>query len=170
MASAKPRATARPRPTPAPRGGVAVPLEGLEDAVLASSGTPGPRSTTRSSTRSPSGAGGTRAAAVGAVLASVLDHVGDDPLQQPGSTATIGRVSRDVQLDAALGDAAQRHRDHLVEVDLADQRGDGAGLQPGHVQQVAHEVVEPVGAVLDAGQQFGLVLLGPGDVVGAQGA
>ena len=57
-----------------------------------------------------------------------------------------------------LGYAAERHRHHLVEVDLADQRGDGAGLQPGHVEQVADEVVEAVGALLDARQQLRLVL------------
>ena len=75
----------------------------------------------------------------------------------------------DVEGDAVLGYAAERHRDDLVEVDLADQRGDGAGLQAGHVEEVADQVVEPVGAVLDALQELGLVLLGPGDVVGAQG-
>src|SRR5690606_39466038 len=63
----------------------------------------------------------------------------------------------------------ERHRDDLVQVGLADDRGDGAGLEAGHVEQVADEVVEAVGAVLNGLQQFHLVLFGPLDVIGAQG-
>ena len=84
--------------------------------------------------------------AVGAVLDGVLDDVGDRALQQSRVDGDHRQRLGDVEVDAALGDAAERHRDDLVEVDLADQRGDGAGLQAGHVQQVADQVVEPVGA------------------------
>ena len=74
------------------------------------------------------------------------------------------------RLHDALRDADEGHRHDLVEVALPDQRRDRGGLQPGHVEQIADQVVEAVGAVLDAFQQLGLVLLGPADIVRAQGS
>ena len=44
------------------------------------------------------------------------------------------------------------------------QRVDGIGRDPGHVQQVAHQRVQPVGAFVDGGEQVLLLLGGVMDV------
>ncbi len=151
--------------------GVPIALEGLEYAFLRLVRHPGPAVDDADLHPVGQRARGDEDRCAGrAVLDRVLDEVGHRPLQEPGVDGDHGQRLGDVELHAVLGDPAERHRHHLVHVDLADQRGDGAGLQPGHVEQVAHQVVEPVGALLDAFEEFRAVLLRPGHVVRAQRA
>lgn len=53
----------------------------------------------------------------------------------------------------------QGGRDDFVPANGSDERVDGIGGDPGHVQKVADQSVQPVGAFVDRGEQF-LVLLG----------
>ncbi len=149
----------------APRG-VAVALERGEDALLGLVGDA--RAAVHHAQLHPVGEGAGRdqhRLALGAVLHGVLHDVGDRPLQQSLVRGHHGQALGDVQDDRRsrfrFRDASQRQRNDLVQVDLPDQRGDGAGLQAGHVEQVADEVVEAVGALLDRLQELGPVLLRP---------
>lgn len=94
IASVKPRATAGPNPTPAPRGAPRRRWKGSKMCSFSASGTPGPQSTTRSSTRScrllaearTGMSAGLYSTAFSTMLASMRSS-------RPRSTATIGRVS-----------------------------------------------------------------------------
>jgi hypothetical protein len=150
-------------------GRVAIALEGFEDAVLGLVRYAGPAVDDPYLDPVGESARGYQDLPAGrAVLDGVLDDVGDGPFQQAPVDMDHGQRLGDVQFHALLGHPAERHGHDLVEVGLADDGGDRAGLQPGHVEQVADHVVEPVRALLDGLQQFCLVLCGPLDVVGAQ--
>ena len=118
-----------------------------------------------------------------------MDHfaVPDDELARALDTRTLqytGRTwtYRTVEAANLVGDAfmtgrnrmlllerdnlggAQAVTKRVVEVDLGDQRVDGSHLEPAEVQQVVDQVLEPVAAALDRGQEAGLVVSRPGDV------
>lgn len=150
---------------------VAVPLERFEDAVLGCVRDTGPAVDDAQLDAAGEGAGAhVHGLTAGAVVDGVLDDVGDGPLQEAAVDGDHRQGLGDVERDAVLGDADQSHGDHLVEVRFADQRDDGPGVEAGHVEEVADQGGEAVGSVLDAFEEFGLVVLGPFDVVGAQGA
>src|SRR5581483_3990788 len=100
IASTNPRATARPRPTPVPRAEESPSRwKGSKMRSLAASGTPGPRSTTRSSTRPPSVAGGssalpaTRTFSGPPYLTAFSTRLATARSSSPGSATTMGSVS-----------------------------------------------------------------------------
>ena len=82
----------------------------------------------------------------------------------PASASTSGMLARQVHPDPAGGDAVQGGLDDFVPADGLMQRVDGVRGDPGHVQQVAHQGVQPVGAFVDGGEQFLFLLGGVVDV------
>ena len=95
----------------------------------------------------------------------VGEQVGEHPLEQPGIGPDEGQVvGHDDQHLVRVVQAAQRHRGDLVHRGRAQERLKRPGLQAAHVEQVADERVEPVGVLLDVGEQLGLVLGGPAHV------
>ena len=101
------------------------------------------------------------------MLVGVLDDVGEHPLEQRGVGARLREVVGHLEHRGRLCGGPLGHRQH---VDGLRTSHDGPGLQPAHVEQVDHERVEPVGAVLDGLEQVGTVLVGPVDARVAQAA
>jgi hypothetical protein len=97
----------------------------------------------------------------------VGDDVGDRPLQQARVGVDAWQRLGHVDLDAAavVGEAGERGRHHLVHADRPAVQAEGAGLQPAHVEQVADQGIQPVGLLVDGGQQLSGRLGGEGDVV-----
>ena len=87
-----------------------------------------------------------------------------------GSTLISGQGLRDVDRDAARGrvQVVQRAGHDLVQADRPREQGQRAGLQPAHVQQVVHQVGEPVQRLVRRGQQLVVVLGRPVHVPGPQ--
>ena len=160
-------------------GGVVViaePLEGFEDLILGPVRDPGTlvddvdqHAIAHSARVDPNHA-------VGRVAQRVVDQVGKDSFQQPGVGHHHGVT--DVDLDAvdggsveaggALADADQRALHRFLQVHPAQLRADHAGGQTRRIEQVADQRGQLVDRLLDGGQQFGGVLGGEGDVLGAQ--
>ena len=134
---------------------------------------PGPRSTTRSSTRPPAVEPSTRTGASAELNARAFDdQVRDGPLEQRGvdvdARQVLGHVDHDVV--AASGQARERPQHHLVEADPARREAQHAALDAAHVEQVAHQVGEPVGLLLDRREELVTLRVGPVDVALAQRA
>ena len=107
---------------------------------------------------------------IGSVFHGVLDDVRNHPLQHAGVGVDLRHVGRQVHPHPARGDGAQGTRDDLVPAHGLEQGIDGIRRDPGHVQQVAHQRVQPVRTLLDRCQQFLFLFLGVMDVVVAQPA
>ena len=134
-------------------------------------GTPGPRSTTRTSTPSPADAGDDahRACRPARVVDRVRDHVRERALEQrPGRRATRGWRLVDVDVDAPrpagprLASAAGITSSTPTGGEADVER---AGLEPAHVEQVADEGVEAVGLLVDRDEELVLLVRRPRDVV-----
>ena len=105
------------------------------------------------------------------VAYGVLDQVGHHPLQQAGVTGDQRQRLGDLHHEHRGGiDAGERRRHDLLEGHRPELGLHRAGLQPAHVQQVGDQRVEPVGGLLDGGEQRGLVFAAPLDVLLAQAA
>jgi hypothetical protein len=87
----------------------------------------------------------------------VGDDVGDRPLQQARVGVDAWQRLGHVDLDAAavVGKAGEGGRHHLVHADWPVVQAERAGLEPGHVEQVADQPIQPVGLLVDGGQQLG---------------
>ena len=96
----------------------------------------------------------------------VLQHVRDHALGQSDVGEDVGQVLGDVQLHGAQpAEGQQRLTDQLLQPGALQRRRHRSRLQPGGVEQVADEALQPVGAGLDGGQQLGGLLRRPRDVV-----
>ncbi len=88
----------------------------------------------------------------GAQLEGVVDQVGDAPVRAaPGSASTGGSVSGTSTSTSCRRPGrppAPRRRPRRGRP-AACSHGDGAGLDAAHVEQVADEVVEPIGLLVD---------------------
>ena len=162
IASTKPLATARPSPTPVAARPVAEPLEGLEDALplvarerRARGRRPGRRprpDTARTCTRtgSPRGRQATALATMLATARSSSAGSADDRRQVSGTSTTTpvgprprGSASAPATTSSRpMGRQGQRRR---------------PGLQPAHVEEVPDQRVEPVGLLVDGGQELARV-------------
>ena len=171
MASVKPLATARPSPTPTcarRSAGTA-----RRSAPSARPGRRGPWSTTSSTTRSPAPVGlQRRAARPGGEWSSALENrFASTRSSRPGSARTIGMPSG-TSIRRSAGASRPRSATGATSsiVIGAQERLQRAGVQAAHVEQVADQPVEPVGVLLDGGEQRLFVGLGPGHVGLAQAA
>ena len=161
IASVRPRATARPRPTPSPRGASPPRWNGAKIWSLASSGTPGPRSTTRICTRSPSRpAWTTTSRRPGGVPQRVLEDVGEDPVEEAGVGPTpAGRSSSNrVRTRSPSG-----HGIRAASTTSSRTRSPACGeMLPVWMRDMSSRLpmrtAEPVGGLLDRLEQLGLVL------------
>ena len=157
IASTKPLTTARPRPTPLPArapsrsngsnirafsspGHAVAVVDDLQHDLVA----------VRVASRAGGRPGGEQASALANRLASTRSS-------SPGSVRTSGSSSgTDSCTAGAAVQAAQGHRRDLVDRRRPQERLQRAGGQPAHVEQVADQRVQPVGGLLDGGQQRGL--------------
>ena len=93
----------------------------------------------------------------------VGEQVGQHPLEQAG----VGEHQRQAvghrHLAAAAASSSPRSATGATSsiAGRAQERLQRPGVQAAHVEQVADQRVEPVGVLLDGGQQLGLVVLGP---------
>ena len=173
MASVNPFATARPEPDAGALGVVVEALERAEhvqdpfrrdtpavvdDAQLAR-GTPAERGRAE-----PAGGSHHHDVRIRGVLDGVLDDVCDHALQHALVGIDLGHVGWKLHPHPSRRDAMQCAGDHLVPAEGAQLGADRVGGDAGHVQQVADQKVEPVGAFLDRGQQLLLFLRGVPDV------
>jgi len=87
----------------------------------------------------------------------VGDDVGDGPLQQARVGMHAWQRLRHLDLDAAavVSQAGECSRHHLIHADRPVAQAERAGLQPAHVEQVADQGIQPVGLLVDGGQQLG---------------
>ena len=74
----------------------------------------------------------------------------------------LGNIDRDRL--AAFCERTQRPGHDLLEPDVAEHELQRAGLQAAHVEQVADEVVEPVGLLVDRLEKLVYRVSGPDDV------
>ena len=153
--------------SPLPRVAEALERAGTS-ARAPSAGCPGPRSTTRTSTASPDGAGDdAHGVARRASGDRVRDHVRERALEQPGSASTRGSVSA-----TSTSTSAARAPMLASAAGITSSSADGAcrltssapGLEAAHVEQVADERVEPVGLLVDRGEELVRVVGRPLDV------
>ena len=152
-----PRATARPRPTPVVGGVVAEPLERPEhvvallarDAGTAVDDTELDRRLGRARLDAHAGVRrATRPNAFSAMLA-----IARSSSAAVGADARAASRARRPRADAPSSPtSATRH--HFVEPDVAHHELQRTRLQPAHVEEVADEVVEPVGALVDRLEQL----------------
>ena len=89
-----------------------------------------------------------------------------------GSVRTAGTVSDTAARtrSARSPSAAQNQWHDLLQRDRLHLGTDGTGLDTAHVEQVRHQVVEPIGLLLDRAQEVRLLLGRPHDLVGPQAA
>ena len=164
MASVRPRATARPSPTPSPAGTSPSRWNGSKIVSRrlgghARSVVDHPQAHPRPDAVLVQADAGDRDRRRVGVLEGVLDDVGDHPLEQARigghRRQVVGRGDRD-----RLGARSRRRSVHSATEARSTSalRAVSAGLQPAHVEQVGHQGVQPVGGLLDRGQQL---LLGP---------
>ena len=125
----------------------------------ASAGMPGPSSRTTISTRSPHAPRldsiRRRPAEYFAALSSRLNRTCSTSTKSSGSSGRSGAI--DLRHDAVLQQrrgAAQRRRRRGRRHRPARAGLDGAGIEPGHVEQVADEAVEPLGLAQRRRQQL----------------
>ena len=173
IASVKPLATARPSPTPVACGDVVEALEGLEHPDDAFCGDSLAVVDDAQFSRGAAVQGCVAEAAcssdeddvgVGRVFDGVLHDVRDDAFEHSGVGVDFGHVSRQLHPHPACRGSVEGGRNHFVPAHRFDERVDGIGRDPGHVQQVAHQRVQPVGAFVDGGEQVLLLLGGVMDV------
>ena len=88
---------------------------------------------------------------------------------RPPRVAAISGTST-VTCAAAVAEAGDRRGHDLLEADGPQGGGDGAGLDAAHVEQVDHQRGQPVGLVLDGGEELVAVLVRPVDVGLAEAA
>ena len=137
--------------------------------VAVGGGMPGPRSTTRRSTRrSTAPAVDARPARRGRLwLRALAMTLASARSSSPGSASTRRERLGDVDVDVGGSGAEARERggDDLVDADRRQADVERAGLEPAHVEQVADERVEPVGLLVDRGEELASCLGRPVDVV-----
>ena len=166
MASTKPLATASPSPTPS--AAVAQPLERLEDAAPGPppgcpgpgrrpGGRPGPPPRRPRSARGRSGPDA--AMALAARLATARSS-------RAGSAWHPGQrlVEVDVHGVGGTAEAGQRGRHDLLVADRSGLEPQRPALEPAHVEEVPHQVVEAVALLVDGAEELVRGLLGPVDV------
>ena len=103
---------------------------------------------------------------IGGVLHRVFDDVGNDALEHSGVRVDFRHVGGQFHPDTPLRHGAQGVRNDLVPAHGPEQGVGGVGADSGHVQEVAHQAVQPVRAFLDGRQQLLLFVRGvPGAVV-----
>ena len=100
----------------------------------------------------------------GAYLTAFSTMFAIDALQHALVGIDLGHVGRQLHAHPARRDAVQCAGDDLVPAQGMEQGIDRIGRDPGHVQQVADQHVEPVRTFLDRGQQFLFLLRGVVDV------
>ena len=180
IASVRPRATARPSPSPSPLGHVAQPLERREHRLLDPRRHPGTvvDDPQRHPVPAPPRPGTARAVIVdrrpraGVCLSAFSTTLAITRSSRPASASAGGRSSPISDLDpvGVRRSAEGRPVTALPRSTSVEQRSDRARLQPAQVEQVADQGVQPVGRLLDGGQQLLLVLRRPGDRGVAQAA
>ncbi len=145
IASVRPAGDGQPE-AQAAGAGVAEPLERLEHPLpLRPAGTPGPRSTTITSTVSGSTWASTRTGLPPETPHGVADQVGDDPLEQAGVGGAPAAPTPRPRGDDARRVAGDGQRQHLLEAAGAQHRVEQPALQPGQVEQVVDEPLELLG-------------------------
>ena len=160
IASTKPCATASPSPTPVAVRPVAEPLERLEHRARGRpAGCPGRGRRRAGRRRPPTAPASTRTGTVRrrARRARCRRRWRAPARAAPGRRATRGSVSAtSTSTRSALAPRlASAAGDDLVERRPARARDvERAGLEPAHVEQVADEVVEPVGLLVDRLQEL----------------
>src|SRR6185436_5584855 len=89
--------------------------------------------------------------AAGGGLESVLQDVDQHPVEQTGVATQQREVIGEPGADPAalVAEAGDGSGDDIPEVQILEVRSDRSGLQPRHVEQVAHHGVEPVGRLVD---------------------
>ena len=144
---------------------------GANTRSISVGGMPGPRSMTRSSTRSPRLLPVTTGGCPGGLYRSALPtRFARTRSSRPGSASTTGRSSGTStttgrpaapRSSRASGTTSSRASGRLTTDSIA-------GLQPAHVQQVVHQAGEPVQGLVGGEQQLVVVLRRPLDVVAAE--
>ena len=97
----------------------------------------------------------------GAVFGGVVEQVEQHLLEQtPASSSSIGTIGRQFDIDLVvrqnLGGTGERAAHEFVQIVKRRLRNDRAGFEPGHVEQVGNEPVEPLRFVDDGRQELGL--------------
>ena len=120
---------------------------------------PSPSSSTCSATDLPVARASDRIVVpAGAYFAALSSRLNSTCSNSTASSASIGRSGRELHLDLVLrqdlAGAPQRAADDLADVVRRGVGDDRAGFEPGHVEQIGDEAVEPLGLVDDRGQQL----------------
>src|SRR5215470_1253576 len=108
------------------------------------------------------------------IFCRVVKHVEQELFKQNGIERQHGQVGGQINFDTMLrqdlAGTAERAADDLGEIMQRDVRHDGTRLEPGHVEQIGYEAVEPLGFINDGCQQLslGTVVERAGEI--AQGA
>ena len=164
IASVSPRDRASPRPTPVVLSVSPSRWNAVKTASRSPAGIPGPRSTTRSSTRSPSALAVSRGGVpAGAYRSALPTRLAITRSSRPGSASTSGRSSgMSTRITRPrLAQVVQGPGGDVVEPGRPREHRQRAGLQPAHVEQVVDQPGEPVERLVRGGQQLGPVLGGP---------
>ena len=92
------------------------------------------------------------------ILGGVVEQVDQHLLQEHRVEGQHRQLGLDVELDAMLGQhpgaALQRRAGGLADIDHLTVQFDGAGLEPGHVEQVANEAVQPLALLEDRSDEL----------------
>ena len=100
----------------------------------------------------------------GAYLAALSRMLNSACSNSTASTSSIGRsaaTSTSTRWRARIfAGAPQRGADDLAEIARRGVEGERARFEPGHVEQIGDEAVEPLGLVDDGAEQFGLLGVG----------
>ena len=83
------------------------------------------------------------------IFQGVVDHVHQDPFDQHEIQWQQGQILRDIYLDGSSSHPAsqvfQSRANQVLDIAGLFFYAHGARFQAGHIQQVAHQAVEPVG-------------------------
>ncbi len=92
------------------------------------------------------------------IFRRVVEQVEEDLLEEHEIDLDHRKVGVEVDFDAValqhLAGTLQRGADDLAEIDHRRFELERAGLEPGHVEQVGDEAIEPLGLVLHRRDQF----------------
>ena len=96
----------------------------------------------------------------GRILGRIVEKVEQHLLEQHGVELQHRQIGRELDLDPVLREdlagALQGGADDLADVVERSVRRDRAGFEPGHVEQVGDEAVEPLRFVVDRREKVGL--------------
>ena len=97
--------------------------------------------------------------ALGRVFGGIVEQVEQHLLEEHRVDVDHRQVVREVDGDVVAGEhpagALQGAADDLGEIVRGPVRGDGAGLEPGHVEQIGDEAIQPLGFGEDGGEEVG---------------